>query len=81
MKVSISNWPEDKVEIFDVEVHPKREDMGTREIPFSGSLVIERDDFFDTGVNADIVPPKVSWKHYTDNSYLLSCLLIQIYWH
>jgi len=50
IKVTITNWPEDKVEMFEADVHPKR-DMGKREIPFSGSVYIDADDFSEN-------PPK-----------------------
>ena len=46
------------MEIFVAENHPKRTELGTREIPFSGHVFIDRDDFFDTGINGEIAPPK-----------------------
>jgi len=58
LKVTISNWPIDKVEIFTADKHPKRSELGTRDIPFSGALYIDRDDFFDTGIDNSILPPK-----------------------
>jgi tRNA synthetases class I (E and Q), anti-codon binding domain len=48
----------DRVETFVAERHPKRLELGTREIPFSGSVYIDREDFFDTGVDGSIPPPK-----------------------
>ena len=38
IKATISNWPEGKVEEFEVEKHPKISDLGRRKIPFSGSV-------------------------------------------
>jgi methionine--tRNA ligase beta chain len=35
------------MEDFEVPRHPKREDMGTRTVPFGKTVYIERDDFFD----------------------------------
>ena len=35
------------MEEFEVPRHPKREDMGTRTIPFGRTIYIEREDFFD----------------------------------
>ena len=58
LKVTISNWDQGTVENFVVENHPKREDLGSREIPFTGSVYIDRDDFFDTGIDGSIAPPK-----------------------
>ena len=48
----------DRVEMFTAERHGKRADLGTREIPFSGSVFIDQDDFFDTGVDGLTPPPK-----------------------
>ena len=59
LKVTITNWPVDTAEeIFTCENHPKRPDLGTREVPLSSTVYIDREDFFDTGVNSDIKPPK-----------------------
>jgi glutaminyl-tRNA synthetase len=58
LKVTLSNWPSDKVEIFTADKHPKRSELGTRDIPFSGALYIDQDDFFDTGIDNSILPPK-----------------------
>ncbi|KAJ1477761.1 hypothetical protein T484DRAFT_1820131, partial [Baffinella frigidus] len=40
IKLTISNWPEGKVEEFEAEIHPKRPELGTRKIPFSGGQQI-----------------------------------------
>lgn len=46
VKLIITDYPEDKTEIFHGENNPEKEDKGgTREIPFSKTLWIERDDF------------------------------------
>ncbi len=47
IKVIIENYPEDKVEIFNGLNHPQSPDFGTREIPFSREIYIERDDFME----------------------------------
>ncbi len=47
LKVTLTNYPEGQVEEFRVANHPKDESMGSRSIPFSRSLYIERDDFMD----------------------------------
>ena len=44
VKVVIENYPEGQVETFTMPYHPE-EDWGTREVPFSRELYIERDDF------------------------------------
>jgi len=45
LKVTITNYPENKVEYLDVEYHPDHEEMGRRNIPFSRHIYIEQDDF------------------------------------
>jgi len=45
LKVTITNWPEGVVDEIEVPVHPKRPELGTRTLPFDGTLLIERDDF------------------------------------
>jgi len=45
LKVVIENYPEDLVEEFDVENNPEQPEKGTRKVPFSKEIYIERDDF------------------------------------
>ena len=45
LKVVITNYPEDQVEMLDAEINPENLDMGTRQIPFSREIYIEQDDF------------------------------------
>lgn len=45
VKVVIENYPEDKTEYFEVLNNPEDENAGTRKIPFTRELYIERDDF------------------------------------
>ncbi len=45
VKLVITNYPEDKEEILIAENNPELEDSGSREVPFSGELYIEREDF------------------------------------
>ena len=47
LKVVLSNYPEDQVEIVEALNHPARPEMGTRTMPFSRELWIERDDFME----------------------------------
>lgn len=48
----------ERVEIFTAEKHPKKVELGTREIPFTGAVYIDREDFFDTGIDGTIPAPK-----------------------
>ena len=45
LKVVIDNYPEDRVEELDAVNNPEDPSMGTRKVPFSRVLYIERDDF------------------------------------
>jgi len=47
LKVAIINWEDDRIENFEVDRHPKIEEMGKRVIPFGKTVYIERSDFFD----------------------------------
>jgi len=47
LKVVIENYPEDQEEFFSGANHPQNPDYGTREIPFSREIYIERDDFME----------------------------------
>ena len=47
LKVVIENYPEDKVEMRTAVNNPEDESAGTREIPFSRELYIERTDFME----------------------------------
>lgn len=47
LKVVIENYPEGEVEYFEAQNHPEYPERGTRKIPFSRELYIERDDFME----------------------------------
>ena len=51
LKLVLTNLPDDHVETLGFANHPKDEAFGSREVPFSNELWIERDDFAE-------VPPK-----------------------
>ena len=50
IKLIITNYPEGKMEKFEVENNPNRPEDGTREITFSRELFIEADDFMQEPV-------------------------------
>ncbi|WP_312721375.1 glutamine--tRNA ligase/YqeY domain fusion protein [Mobilicoccus sp.] len=57
LEVVVDNWPSNDdgtpyVDHFDVVNNPENPDDGTRSVPFTGRLFIERDDF------AEVPPPK-----------------------
>jgi len=47
LRLVIDNYPEDLVEEFECANHPQNPAMGTRIVPFSRVLYIERDDFLE----------------------------------
>jgi glutaminyl-tRNA synthetase len=51
VKVILTNYPEDKVEVLEIENNPEDPESGKRKIPFSRELYIEREDFMEN-------PPK-----------------------
>ena len=48
VKVVLTNYPEGKIEELDAINNPEDPSAGTRKIPFSRELYIERDDFMET---------------------------------
>ena len=52
IKVVVTNYPEDKVEYFDVPNNPSAPDAGTRQVAFTRELYIDESDF------AEVPPPK-----------------------
>ena len=47
LKVVIENYPEKQTEQLEASNHPKREELGKRNIPFSREIYIEQDDFME----------------------------------
>lgn len=64
LKVIIDNYPEGQIEEIEVEVHPKKPEMGTRKVTFSRELFIEQDDFM-------IEPAKKYRRFYPGNEVRL----------
>ena len=55
LRVVIDNYPEDQVEELDAPYHPQDPGMGSRKVPFSRTLYIEREDFMED-------PPKAFFR-------------------
>lgn len=51
VKVVITNYPENTVEMLEIENNPENEELGKREVPFSREIYIEKSDFMEN-------PPK-----------------------
>ena len=72
IKLVIDNYPEGQVEYLEAPNNMENEELGTRKIPFSGELYIERDDFMAE-------PPKKYKRLYIGNevrlmnAYFVTC--------
>jgi len=72
LKVVLDNYPDDRVEDMDVINNPEDPSAGTRKVPFSRVLFIERDDFMEE-------PPKKFFRLAPGrevrlrNAYLITC--------
>ncbi len=72
VKLTITNYPENGSELFDVENNPTDENAGCRKVSFSSSLWIEEDDFAED-------PPKKYNRLYVGNevrlkgAYIVKC--------
>ena len=72
VKLVITNYPEDQVEELSIENNPEDPESGTRSVPFSKNLYIERDDFM-------LDPPKKFFRLGPDlmvrlkGAYIIKC--------
>ncbi len=72
LKVTITNFPEGETDEMDVINNPEDESAGTRKVPFTRNLYIERDDFMED-------PPKKFFRMAPGrevrfrNAYLVTC--------
>jgi glutaminyl-tRNA synthetase len=48
LKVTITNFDANVLEHFTAQLHPQKPEMGTRELPFTRELYIDRNDFRET---------------------------------
>lgn len=51
LKVVITNYPEDSVEMLEAENNSENPEMGSRQIPFSREIYIEQEDFMENPPN------------------------------
>jgi glutaminyl-tRNA synthetase len=47
LKLVIDNYPADKEEWLDAANHPNKPELGSRKVPFSNEILIEREDFME----------------------------------
>lgn len=69
----ITNYPEGKVEMMVAKINPMDEDSPTREIPFSGRLLIERDDFLEEDPGKKYYRMAPGRNVRLKNGYILNC--------
>ena len=50
LKLVITNYPEGQTEMMELENNPENPDAGTRQVPFTRELYIEREDFMEEPV-------------------------------
>lgn len=50
LKVTITNYPEGETEYFELPNHPGNPEMGTRKVPFTKNLYVEKSDFMEEPV-------------------------------
>ena len=50
LKLVITNYPEGQTEMMELENNPENPDAGTRQVPFTKELYIEREDFMEEPV-------------------------------
>jgi glutaminyl-tRNA synthetase len=73
VRLVIENYPVDRNEMMEVPNHPQKPEMGKRQVPFSGVLWIEREDYQE-------VPPKGYFRLYPGNmvrlrfGYVVKCV-------
>ena len=73
IKLIIDNYPEGQVEWLDASNNPENKEMGSRKIPFSRELYIEREDFMEE-------PPKKYFRLFPGNevrlmnAYFVTCV-------
>jgi glutaminyl-tRNA synthetase len=72
LKVTLINYPEGHIEELDAENNPEDDSMGSRKVPISNVLYIERDDFMEN-------PPKKYFRLSPGsevrlkNAYIIKC--------
>ncbi len=72
LKVIITNYPEDKEEILDIENNPDDPSQGSRKVTFSREIYIEQEDFMEN-------PPKKYFRLFQGNevrlkgAYFIKC--------
>lgn len=73
IRLIIDNYPEDQVEYMEIENNQENPELGSRKVPFSRELYIEREDFMEE-------PPKKYFRLFPGNevrlkgAYFVTCV-------
>ncbi len=73
LKVTISNYPAGQREDLVAPNHPKFEEMGTRVLPFSREVYIDRGDFMEVAPNKKFKRLVAGGEVRLRNSYVIRC--------
>jgi glutaminyl-tRNA synthetase len=73
LKVVLTNYPEGQVEQLSAANHPQNEGMGTREVPFSRELYIDREDFMEVAPNKKFKRLVSGGEVRLRNAYVIRC--------
>jgi glutaminyl-tRNA synthetase len=73
LKVILTNYPEGQVEQLQAANHPQNEAMGRRQIPFSGELYIDKEDFMEVAPNKKFKRLVAGGEVRLRNAYVIRC--------
>ncbi len=73
LRVVIEDYPEDRVESMVASNHPKDDSMGTRGIPFTREVYIDRADFMEVAPNAKYKRLTLGGEVRLRNAYVIRC--------
>ncbi len=73
LKVTIENYPDEKMEVIYSPNHPKDESMGKREIPFTREIYIDQNDFLEVAPNKKFKRLVMGGEVRLRNSYVIRC--------
>ncbi len=73
LKVVLTDYPEEREEWLEAPLHPQRAEMGTRRIPFSRELWIDRNDFMEVAPNKKFKRLVAGGEVRLRNAYVIRC--------
>ncbi|MEN8169053.1 MAG: glutamine--tRNA ligase/YqeY domain fusion protein [Pseudomonadota bacterium] len=73
LKVVLENYPEDGEELLNAPNHPKDESMGSRKLPFTREVYIDRGDFMEVAPNKKFKRLVSGGEVRLRNAYVIKC--------